>query len=660
MAYTWCIARKGRYASPPRTGLGSFEPHLRALSLLLGLAGSSGCSDAPGGSLCGTGNSCQQDGDRDAAPAPMDRRQPPISGGTLLVTRDGAFAVAADPDVDQVSIVGMSDGAPGCSGCGTHPRLLESIELARGEEPGRLAEDGDGRVHVVLRRGGAIATIDLASGELLARRPVCAAPRGIAFDESANLLHIACASGELVSMSPLGGDVVRRIEVDVDLRDVVIVPDGLVVSRFKSAELIRIDHDGNVVERVVPAGIERGPQDLATLTTDPMEPAVAWRTVATAEGSVFMLHQYGLARPIELGKLGSTAAPPTPYTSQAGSSCGGIVAQTVSTMAPGGTLDMGMPLPVGALSVDVAASSDGAWLAVAHPGTKTPDDVTLYDSSALPSQGRSPVHCADNVGRMVTSGRAVAVALIPGRTPAAAAPDDWLVVQTRYPATLSFYNSFAATHTRVDLPVVGSRDPGHELFHADAGGGIACAQCHAEGSEDGRVWQFDPEGKRRTQSLNVGLKGTEPFHWNGNLATFTALVDEVFVRRMGGTLPANGVRDLTQWLGSLSPPKPIVEPDAPEAVRGRAVFESAGCPECHAGAAIAKNTNVDVGVESPQEFQIPALRGVGYRAPYLHNGCAKTLRDRFDPSCGGGDRHGTTSGLSSDEIDDLIAYLRSL
>jgi hypothetical protein len=45
----------------------------------------------------------------------------------------------------------------------------------------------------------------------------------------------------------------------------------------------------------------------------------------------------------------------------------------------------------------------------------------------------------------------------------------------------------------------------------------------------------------------------------------------------------------------------------------------------------------------------------------MHNGCAPTLKDRFDKAlCGGGDAHGTTSGLSPAEIQDLIAFLESL
>jgi hypothetical protein len=44
----------------------------------------------------------------------------------------------------------------------------------------------------------------------------------------------------------------------------------------------------------------------------------------------------------------------------------------------------------------------------------------------------------------------------------------------------------------------------------------------------------------------------------------------------------------------------------------------------------------------------------------MHNGCAKTLLDRFLPSCGGGDAHGKTSQLSEPQRLDLVAYLNTL
>jgi hypothetical protein len=45
----------------------------------------------------------------------------------------------------------------------------------------------------------------------------------------------------------------------------------------------------------------------------------------------------------------------------------------------------------------------------------------------------------------------------------------------------------------------------------------------------------------------------------------------------------------------------------------------------------------------------------------MHDGCAATLSERFGlPSCGGGDKHGATSGLAASAIEDLVAYLQSL
>jgi len=44
----------------------------------------------------------------------------------------------------------------------------------------------------------------------------------------------------------------------------------------------------------------------------------------------------------------------------------------------------------------------------------------------------------------------------------------------------------------------------------------------------------------------------------------------------------------------------------------------------------------------------------------MHDGCAATLADRFDPACGGGDLHGKTSHLTPAETGDLVAYLKSL
>jgi cytochrome c peroxidase len=72
---------------------------------------------------------------------------------------------------------------------------------------------------------------------------------------------------------------------------------------------------------------------------------------------------------------------------------------------------------------------------------------------------------------------------------------------------------------------------------------------------------------------------------------------------------------------------------------------------------------VGTGGQDPSEklgpnYDTPTLLGVYRTAPYLHHGQAATLKDVLanNPS----DRHGTTSHLTSTQMDDLIEFLKSL
>jgi cytochrome c peroxidase len=117
---------------------------------------------------------------------------------------------------------------------------------------------------------------------------------------------------------------------------------------------------------------------------------------------------------------------------------------------------------------------------------------------------------------------------------------------------------------------------------------------------------------------------------------------------------------MADWIESLQPYPALRAHDDEAALRGQALFESeaVACSSCHSGALLTNNQTVDVGTGGP--FQVPSLINVAYHQPYLHTGCAETLRDRFDPACGGGDQHGRTSQLEPGQIEDLVAYLESL
>jgi mono/diheme cytochrome c family protein len=174
------------------------------------------------------------------------------------------------------------------------------------------------------------------------------------------------------------------------------------------------------------------------------------------------------------------------------------------------------------------------------------------------------------------------------------------------------------------------------------------------------VWSFVGIGRRRTQTFRGGLLGTEPFHWDGDQKDLGMLMTTVFQKRMSGpTLRDDQLAVLGKWIDRL-PNLPTSKPvDEAAVARGSAIFHDAeaACSGCHTGASLTSNKTVDVGTGGM--FQVPSLRGIAHRAPYLHTGCAATLADRFGP-CGGGDDHGKTSNLTKAQIADLVAYLETL
>jgi mono/diheme cytochrome c family protein len=296
-------------------------------------------------------------------------------------------------------------------------------------------------------------------------------------------------------------------------------------------------------------------------------------------------------------------------------------------------------------SPDFAAAGTSASM----PSLPT-QSVMLLDADSLRNSSQNG-QCV----QPITNGIAVASAFEP--TAVAATITGFAVLQ-REPAQLLLTDGGGGI-TSIELGGVSVADTGHQLFHHDAGGGVACASCHAEGGEDGHVWHFSGFGPRRTQALNVGLEGTAPFHWGGDMPGMPELMEEVMVTRMGGVYESTERQGaLQRWLFALEPLSPIRASDDLAALRGKALFEGeALCSECHAGEKLTNNVNYDVG--TGESVQVPSLIGVGHRGPWLHTGCASTLRERFDPACGG-ETHGKTTQLSDAQIDDLVAYLETL
>jgi mono/diheme cytochrome c family protein len=131
-------------------------------------------------------------------------------------------------------------------------------------------------------------------------------------------------------------------------------------------------------------------------------------------------------------------------------------------------------------------------------------------------------------------------------------------------------------------------------------------------------------------------------------------------RRMGGFVVEHKYADaLAKWLDK-QPSLALASSDPAASARGKKLFESPEvlCSTCHTGELLTNNQTVDVGTGG--KFQVPSLHGVALHGPFMHDGCAQTLSDRFDAPCGGGDKHGKTSQLSKAQIADLVAYLETL
>jgi mono/diheme cytochrome c family protein len=605
---------------------------------------------------------------------------PPISGGTLMVLHDGRTAVASDPDRDQIWIADLPTKT-----------LRASVALAAHDEPGRLVEDAAGRVHVALRRGGALVTIDPQMGTLLYRRPVCAVPRGVAYDPSRDLVYVACMGGELVSLPAADGPVARTLPLVQDLRDVVLDGDNLLVSRFRTADVLVVDAASGSVGSTIhlPAFDNTLARLGATFTA-----STAWRMLAAPGGGAVMLHQRGVS--------GAIVAGPGGYGSSAPGSCDSIVHAAMTPINVGQACPPTLPIVGMVLAVDFGLSSDGVRTAVIAAGNAqngslprlfvasteamtaavsttsictgdgvhaplpigVPGGPTLgVDSGAPvpeadpPDFGGSPLMRLTDAGGSNQTGPGLPQPPQPSGEVEAVAFDgnDRVVVQTREPATLQM----PELGVTIALSSVSRFDTGHAIFHANSGAGIACASCHAEGHEDGRTWQFDCLGPRRTMSISGGISMRTPYHWTGDLPDFPSLMQEVYVGRMLGTTFDTALVNATlQWIDSI-PRLPPVVGDTASVARGRSLFNDSthGCVSCHNGPNMSNNTIRDVGTGGM--FKVPALTGVAWQAPYLHDGCAATLADRFG-SCGGGDQHGVTSNLSSPQTADLIAYLQSL
>ncbi len=219
---------------------------------------------------------------------------------------------------------------------------------------------------------------------------------------------------------------------------------------------------------------------------------------------------------------------------------------------------------------------------------------------------------------------------------------------------------------------------------------ISCSSCHPDGDADGRTWH-NAEGLRNTMSLG-GMAWTHPIHWSADrdeVQDFELTVRGPLMQGRGlirGPVhaalkePNKGLSADLDALAAYSnthgiPLSPHAKHGLSEsAQRGRELFFSkeTACAACHSGAFFTdsqpvqpfRKHNVGTGGDDPSEtlgpdYDTPSLLGAYRTAPYLHHGRAATLDEvltKYNPA----DKHGKTSHLAPEQIQDLVEFLKAL
>ncbi|MEM7705339.1 MAG: Ig-like domain-containing protein [Pseudomonadota bacterium] len=216
---------------------------------------------------------------------------------------------------------------------------------------------------------------------------------------------------------------------------------------------------------------------------------------------------------------------------------------------------------------------------------------------------------------------------------------------------------------------------GKEIFYNAADermsgeGYMTCATCHIDGGHDGRSWDFSGrgEGVRNTTDLR-GRSGTGHglVHWSANFDEIqdfendirgafggTGFLTEPQFNQTSNTLgtPKAGLNaELDQLAAYVASLTPQTVPRSPQrrsdggltsaAQRGRDIFASQGCANCHSGAERVQRTDLTLALEdlgttgtdsggrlggNLAGIDVPTLNGIWDTPSYLHDGSQPTL-----------------------------------
>jgi YVTN family beta-propeller protein len=562
----------------------------------------------------------------------------------------------------------------------------------------------------------------LASGEDAPPRSRFRQPVALAISPDGAWLYAANRrSGSLSIIDAKSGRVVAEHDVSKSLADLAVLPDGLLLAIDREGNaLLALKVGGGSVEVQSKVAVAADP---ARLLVSPDGTTCVVASTASHQISIVNLNSGGrfdpkLSKSIELPFAPRLLAWATPGSKLVASDAYGGRIAVVDPL--GNAPESIRSIPAHNIR-GLAATPDGQSLVVAHQtlsrlARTTFEDVhwgsllgnhlraldmaavldpqaDLLKGSRLVDLGRVGKAAGDpgaivfdHQGRMavaltgvhevalIADSRSYGARRVPvGQGPAAVlpSPDGKLIhVANALDDTITVVDTETGTTVRTiplgPRPDLGPIDRGERLF-ADArlshDGWMSCQSCHTDGQTNGLSVDTLSDGgfgaPKRVSSL-MGVGSTGPWTWLGTTHRLEDQVRKSIETTMRGRTPTSEqVDDLTAYLRSLPPPAPSASENDSEAVtRGREIFRARRCAECHAPPDYTIEGAFDVGLFDEvghRKFNPPSLRGVGARSPYLHDGRALNLSDVFLKH-----RHPKESGWSTTEVEDLVAFLKTL
>jgi YVTN family beta-propeller protein len=212
-------------------------------------------------------------------------------------------------------------------------------------------------------------------------------------------------------------------------------------------------------------------------------------------------------------------------------------------------------------------------------------------------------------------------------------------------------------------------EQGERLFYdarQSLDGWFSCHSCHTDGHTNGQRADTFGDGSygapKNVLSL-LGAAATGPWAWNGSKAKLEEQIHQSLAESMQSrSAPSErSVTAIAAYLDSLPRPPVVAWQTMDRAAidRGDRVFTARGCATCHEGPTYSSTELYDVGIDDGEggnsKFNPPSLRGLVHSGPYFHDGRAKTLEDVFRVH-----NHRLRTALVDDELNDLIAFLKSL